>query len=216
MQPRQVGGWGTLQNVPETWDVRESQDSKRGTKNGMPYIGEKESHRATSSKKTGHQVKDGIAITQSILCTIIVPSWKNCRDENEKVHEEKKVQWQSHVSKAQGEVSRLNSIMEAMEPSQKGTYHDCLPKDPTSSWKSQVQIFAPNQWTEAEDLCVWISGKNLEGNPVGGPAVSINLDLWDLSHTGPPTRQHTPADMRPPPHIQLRTAGSMFSQKRYT
>ena len=25
------GGRGTLQNVPETWEVRDSQDSKRGT-----------------------------------------------------------------------------------------------------------------------------------------------------------------------------------------
>jgi hypothetical protein len=36
------------------------------------------------------------------------------------------------------------------------------------------------------------------------PAVSINLDPipGDLSNTGPPNRQHTPADMRPPTHIQ--------------
>jgi hypothetical protein len=43
-----------------------------------------------------------------------------------------------------------------------------------------------------------------EGNPVGGPAVSINLDPQDLSDTGPPTRQHTPADMRPSTHIYSR------------
>jgi hypothetical protein len=35
-----------------------------------------------------------------------------------------------------------------MELSLEGAYHDCLPKDPTSR-KSQIQIFAPNQWTEA-------------------------------------------------------------------
>jgi hypothetical protein len=45
---------------------------------------------------------------------------------------------------------------EAMESSQKGAYHDCPPKGPTSSWKSQVQIFTPNQWTEAADPCGWI------------------------------------------------------------
>jgi hypothetical protein len=56
-----------------------------------------------------------------------------------------------------------------------------------------------------------------EGDPVGGgPAVSTNLDPQDLSDTGPPTRQHTPADMRPPTHIQQRTARSGFSQRRYT
>ena len=31
--------------------------------------------------------------------------------------------------------------------------------------------------------------------------VSTNLDSRDLSDTGPPTRQHTPAEMRPPTHI---------------
>jgi hypothetical protein len=36
----------------------------------------------------------------------------------------------------------------------------------------------------------------------------INLDPQDLSNTEPPTRQHTPADMRPPTHIEQRTAGS--------
>jgi hypothetical protein len=41
-----------------------------------------------------------------------------------------------------------------------------------------------------------------KGNPSGGPAVSINLDPLDLSNTGPPNRHHTPADMRPPTHIQ--------------
>jgi hypothetical protein len=38
----------------------------------------------------------------------------------------------------------------------------------------------------------------LKGNPVGGPAVSFNLDPRDLSNNGPPNRQHMPADMRPP------------------
>jgi hypothetical protein len=34
---------------------------------------------------------------------------------------------------AQGEVPRLYTITEAMEHSQKGIYHDCPLKDPTSS-----------------------------------------------------------------------------------
>ena len=43
-----------------------------------------------------------------------------------------------------------------------------------------MQIFAPNQWTEAANLCGQIK-KNLEeaekeGDPVGGPTVSIILD----------------------------------------
>jgi hypothetical protein len=53
-----------------------------------------------------------------------------------------------------------------------------------------------------------------EGNPVGAPAVSINLDPQDLSDTGPPTRQHVPAVKRPPTHIHQRIAGPRFSQRK--
>jgi hypothetical protein len=55
-----------------------------------------------------------------------------------------------------------------------------------------------------------------KGNLVGGPAVSINLDPRDLSDTGSPTRQHAPANMRSPAHIQQRTAGSGLGQRRCT
>jgi hypothetical protein len=41
-----------------------------------------------------------------------------------------------------------------------------------------------------------------EGDPVGGLAVSINLDLRDLSDTETPTRKHATAVMRPPTYIQ--------------
>jgi hypothetical protein len=54
--------------------------------------------------------------------------------------------------------------------------------------------------------CGWIREKLEEAeedsDPVGGPVVSINLEPRDFSDTGPPTRQHTPADMRPPTHLQ--------------
>jgi hypothetical protein len=69
-----------------------------------------------------------------------------------------------------------------------------------------------NQWTEAADLCGWIRERLKEAKEsdptVGGWAVSIDLDFWDLSNTGAPTRQQTPADMRPPTYIQQRTAES--------
>jgi hypothetical protein len=49
-----------------------------------------------------------------------------------------------------------------------------------------MQIFAPNQWTEAADPCGWIRERlkeaEEEGNPVGGWAVSINLDS-EISQT---------------------------------
>jgi hypothetical protein len=51
------------------------------------------------------------------------------------------------------------------------------------------------------DSCGWI-GKWMEeaeeeGDLMGGAAVSINLDPWDLSDTRPPTKHQTLADMRP-------------------
>jgi hypothetical protein len=52
-----------------------------------------------------------------------------------------------------------------------------------------------------------------KGDPVGGPAISINLDPRDLSNTGPPNTQNTAANGRPPRHIQYRTSGSVFIQR---
>ena len=54
----------------------------------------------------------------------------------------------------------------------------------TNSWKSQMQIFISNQWTEAADHCGWIKHKLEEieekDDHVEGPGVSINLDPCDL------------------------------------
>jgi hypothetical protein len=62
-----------------------------------------------------------------------------------------------------------------------------------------MQIFAPNQWTEAADPCSWITEKleevQEEGDPVGGPADLINLDPQDFSNPERNNRQHTSADM---------------------
>jgi hypothetical protein len=41
-----------------------------------------------------------------------------------------------------------------------------------------------------------------KGDPVGGPAVSINQDLGDLSNIEPPNKQNILADMKPPTQIQ--------------
>jgi hypothetical protein len=69
-----------------------------------------------------------------------------------------------------------------------------------------MQILALNQWTETADHCGFIMGKlkeaEEEGDTVGWPAVSINLDPQDLSNSEPPNRQHTPAEKRPPTHTQ--------------
>jgi hypothetical protein len=73
-----------------------------------------------------------------------------------------------------------------------------------------MQIFGPNQWIKAADPCGWIRKKldetEKEDNPIGGPAVLINLDPLGLSDPGPPTKQNaTQADMKFLTHTQQRT-----------
>ena len=58
---------GTLLNEPETWEVRDSQDSKEGTLDEMPDSRERELIEPPSSRKTGHQVKDVVDMTHSHL-----------------------------------------------------------------------------------------------------------------------------------------------------
>jgi hypothetical protein len=53
------GGGETLQNIPETWEVRDSQDSEEGTLYEMPKSRERELTEPTSSKKTGHKMREG-------------------------------------------------------------------------------------------------------------------------------------------------------------
>jgi hypothetical protein len=66
---------------------------------------ERELIEPTSSRKTGHQVRDGVAISH--LWSITVPVWKNYSDGNGEEPEEKKVQQQAqrgiqHKEKSQG------------------------------------------------------------------------------------------------------------------
>jgi hypothetical protein len=44
-------------NVPETWAVRDSQDSKGKTLDEMPYSRERELVESISRRKTGHQIQ---------------------------------------------------------------------------------------------------------------------------------------------------------------
>ena len=62
---------GTLQNIPENWEMRDSQDSKEGTLDEMLNSRKRELIEPTSSRKIGHQVRDGIAIPQSKTLTHI-------------------------------------------------------------------------------------------------------------------------------------------------
>jgi hypothetical protein len=42
---------GALRAVPETWEFRDSQDSKKGTIHKIPYSGEREFVEPTSNRK---------------------------------------------------------------------------------------------------------------------------------------------------------------------
>jgi hypothetical protein len=63
---------------------------------------------------------------------------------------------------------------------------------PTNGQKQLTLLLSWGRLKEAEE----------KGDPVGEPAVLVNLDPQDLSNTGPQNRQHIPADMRPLIHIQ--------------
>jgi hypothetical protein len=75
------------------WETLRTQ--REGILDEMSYSVERELIEPTSSRKTGHQVRDEVAIPQSELWPIIFPVWKNCRDGNGEEPEEKKVQWQA-------------------------------------------------------------------------------------------------------------------------
>jgi hypothetical protein len=68
----------------------------------------------------------GIPLSQ--LRPIIVPILKNYRDGNGEEPEQKKVQQHAQRDPAQGEVSRPDTITEAMEHSQKGHSMTALQK----------------------------------------------------------------------------------------
>jgi hypothetical protein len=58
-QPREVGSWEDPLECTKTWEVRVSQDSKGGTLDEMPESRERELVEPNSSRKTGHQVREG-------------------------------------------------------------------------------------------------------------------------------------------------------------
>ena len=58
-QPQEIRDWGIHQNAPETWKVRDSQESKGRTLDEMPDSRERELIEPISSRKTGHQMRGG-------------------------------------------------------------------------------------------------------------------------------------------------------------
>jgi hypothetical protein len=63
-QPWEIGGCGDQpsQNAPETWELRDSQNSKQGTLDEMPDSRERKLIELTSSRKIGHEMRYGVAI----------------------------------------------------------------------------------------------------------------------------------------------------------
>ena len=64
-----MDGGQSPQNVTNTWEVGDSQDSKGGALDEMPDSGEGELVEPTSGRKTGHQRRGGVAISQSKTLT---------------------------------------------------------------------------------------------------------------------------------------------------
>jgi hypothetical protein len=81
---QKTGRWETLRNQKEG-----------GNLDKTPYSGGRELVEHTFNRKTGHQEKNGVDISQSKLWPIIVPAWKNYKDGNVEEPKEKKVQQQT-------------------------------------------------------------------------------------------------------------------------
>ena len=82
-----------------------------------------------------------------------------------------------------------------------------------------MQILRATHWTEVRDPNGRIRGKiegaEGDGNPIGRPTVSANLDPWELPETKPPTKEHTWAGPRPLTLMKQRTALSDLSGRGY-
>jgi hypothetical protein len=58
-----------------------------------------------------------------------------------------------------------------------------------------MQILTANYWTDVEGpygrVRGGVEGAEGDGNPIGRPRLSTNLDPQELPETKPPTREHT-------------------------
>jgi hypothetical protein len=58
-----------------------------------------------------------------------------------------------------------------------------------------MQIFTTNHWTEVIDPYGRVRGRTEgtkgDGNPIGRPTVSTNLDPSEFTEIKPPTKEHT-------------------------
>jgi hypothetical protein len=91
----------------------------------MTDISERKLIKPTYSRKTGHQVRDWVAILQSQLWPIIFPVWKNYRDGNGEEPEEKKVQSRIQFK---GKPQELTLLLKLWNTHKKGPIMTALQK----------------------------------------------------------------------------------------
>ena len=123
------------------------------------------------------------------LWSIIVPFWKNFRDKSGEEPEESEAQNRPKLGYRSKEAPRPDIITEAVHKN--GHIMTAL-QNTQQAPVSSMQIFAPNQWTEAADHRGWVR-ENLEeaeeeGNPIRASAVTTNLDSQDISDTEQPNQ----------------------------
>jgi hypothetical protein len=109
----------------------------------MAYIGERELIEPNSSRKTGHQVKDGIAIPQSKLWPIIVPVWKNCRDGMERSLRKEGPAIGPKCDPAQGESPRHNLLLRLWRTHKKGPIMTSLQKTQQAAERVRCKYLSP-------------------------------------------------------------------------
>jgi hypothetical protein len=170
----------------------------------MPYSRKKELVEFTSSRKTGHQV-NGWCCHPTVKNSDpeLFLSERTAGTKMDKSLGKRRSSDRPKFQPSSEESPGSDMITDAMVLLQTGASHDCPLEGLPKSWNSQMQIFRANQCTEAGDSCGWNREKlevGVESNPKGKPA--IFLVPRDLSDTEPPTRQHTPADIRSPTHVQ--------------
>ena len=82
----------------------------------------------------------------------------------------------------------------------------------------QMQILTTKHWTEVGNpngrVRGRIEGAEGDGNPIGRPTVSTNLDLWELSETEPPTKEHIQARLSPLHICNIFAAQSPLSEEK--